>query len=203
MRLSPCLATLASISLAASTGLAEPAAQSCIGDWNAFLTCPAGATRLRNECRDHDDGSWGGPRHGPSLMLHFVPASEPGPPGVMIAANYQDDQRTGRAFRFERDGRLAGWDDLLGDQRHGASVSCRDGRVTSLAYFSHNHRAGLARSWSAHGELLYATVYDGHGHGARAEPTPAVLRRPDELCQPKRCDVTAKPDLSGLPAGLR
>lgn len=204
----PCrhaIATAASLSLAAApVARAEAVTQACLGDRGAFLTCPVGASQVGTECRDDGDTAWGRLRHGPALTLHPRAPADPRPPAVAVAASYRDDQRAGRVFRFDREGRLAGWEDVRGDQRHGASVACSEaGQVVTIAYFSHNHPVGLQRSWTAPGQRVRLIQHDGRGHSVRGEPTPELLRRPDELCHPEPCDVGAAPDLSGVPAALR
>jgi hypothetical protein len=198
------LASLVLGSVGAAAASAEPTTQACLGDLDRFLSCPDGAARVDTECRDNDDGYWLRVRHGPAVAMRFRSASDPSPPIVYSAASYKDDQKTGRVYRFDAAGKLAAWDDMLGDQHHGASVVCTpDGHITSITYFSHNHRVGVSRWWSARGDLVRASEHDGHGHSVRADPTPATVHRPDELCQPRRCDVTTQPDLSGVPARLR
>jgi hypothetical protein len=197
MRILSLLAT----TLLASTASANPTTQACLGDINAFLTCPAGAQRSGTECRAREpqrgQGSgehWSGSkRQGPSVFMRDAKT-------VSFAASYKDHKKTGRVFRFDDQGRLESWTDLTNDEYNGLSVTCLpDGRVWYLAYYKDGRVVGISRSWRAKdGSFSYAMDHDAQG-SHKVTVSPALQKRPDQLCQPQRCDVNAAPDLSGVP----
>ena len=195
---------------------AEPVAttQACLGDLRAFLTCPAGATVSGTECRQKEprhglgEGEhWSGSkRQGPALFLRgddedgLTPRSM-----VSFAATYKDHKKNGRIYRFDAQGRLESWNNVIHNEWYGLAVTCTpDGKVAHLATHFGDKTLGISRAWrSKDGQLSYAIEYDAAGKIARhLEATPELARRPDELCRPVRCDVNAAPDTSGLPAGV-
>ena len=185
------------VSAVSATAAADskPATQACLGDVDHFLTCPAGAQRVGTECRARDGRHWSGSmRQGPSLFLRDNQT-------VSFAANYKDHKKSGRVFNFDPQGRLESWSDMADDDDHGLSVTCLpDGRVWYLAYYKHGRVVGISRSWSAKdGAFMSAMLHDAYGHAMVVQVTPDQMVRPDALCRPQRCDVTAKPDLSGVP----
>ena len=183
------------VTLFAGTANANPTTQVCLGDVDTFLTCPAGSQRFKNECRA-TGGHWSGSRRqGPALFLRDSKM-------VSFAASYKDHKKTGRVFRFDEQGRLEGWTDVANDEYHGLSVTCLpDGRVYYMAYYKDGRAVGISRAWrSKDGSFSYAFDHDDQGHAKKIQnPTAHMMQRPDHLCQPKRCDVNAAPDLSGLP----
>lgn len=201
----PQILTLAACSLAAATAAAQPATQACLGDFDAFLTCPAGAQRSGTECRAREpqrgrgDGEhWSGSkRQGPAIFLRDDDEPDPAKQRVSFAAHYKDHKKTGRVFRFDEDGRLASWNDVAADQYHGLSVSCTpEGRVYYLAYYDRDRSVGVSRTWrTSDGTFSVAFAYDAAGKGRRIDVPPAQMQRPDHLCRPARCDVTARPEL--------
>ncbi len=199
-------------SLIAATAAGQPAStpvttQACLGSFTTFLTCPPGAQLRDTECRarepQHGAGAgehWSGSkRQGPALFLRD--GGDPKQPIVSFAASYRDHKKTGRIYRFDKQGRLESWNDVTDDLDHGLSVTCLpNGRVWYLAYYNHGKVVGVSRAWRASdGAFSYAFDHDAQGHSQTLAPTPALEARPDELCHPVRCDVTTKPDLSGLP----
>ncbi|MEJ7600201.1 MAG: hypothetical protein WKG01_19995 [Kofleriaceae bacterium] len=195
---------LVTSSLIAVTASADPrpTTQACLGDFKTFLTCPSGAKVNGTECRG-SSGHWSGSsRQGPSLFLRDRSTTDPAKVRVNFAANYVNHKKTGRVFHFDKDGRLESWTDTDGDRYHGLSVNCRaDGRVAHLAYYKQDKVVGISRAWlEKDGTLSYAMDHDAQGKSIPiANPSAALIQRPDQLCQPTRCDVTAKPDLSGVP----
>ncbi len=194
------LAPLAIATLATGAH-ADPTTQACLGGLDAFLTCPAGAQRSGTECRTRE------PHGGQGAGEHWSGSKRQGP-GVFLrdnntvsfAAFYKDHKKTGRIFHFDDQGRLESWSDVADDKYHGLSVTCLpNGHVWYLAYYKDDKLVGLSRSWKQDGSFSYAMQYDAQGHSTSITPTADQMRRPDALCQPARCDVTTKPDLSGLP----
>jgi hypothetical protein len=189
------LIILTTISVA-HTAHANPTTQRCLGSFDAFLTCPAGAQRTRTECRARDAGHWSGSkRQGPALFLRRDGKT------VSFAAYYKDHEKTGRVYRFDEQGRLESYADVANNKYNGISVSCMpDGRVKHLAYYKDDRVAGISRSWRASdGTFVYAMDHDANGRAIPVQATPAMMQRPDHLCRPQRCDVTTPPDLSGVP----
>lgn len=203
---------LVTCSLVAVTASADPkpTTQACLGDFKTFLTCPPGATVQHGACRvtepnrgnapgEHWSGSQ---RQGPALYLRDENERDPAKVRVSFAASYKNHKKTGRVFHFDKDGRLESWSDVDGDRYHGLSVTCQpDGRVSHLAYYKQDKVAGISRSWRAKdGSFSYAMDHDANGRSIPIDnPAAALMQRPDHLCQPARCDVNAKPDLSGVP----
>ena len=178
-----------------ATAHANPATQACLGDLDKLLTCPNGAQRSGMECRAKGPHWSGTMRQGPSVFMRDDKI-------VSFAASYKDHKKTGRVFRFDDQGRLASWNDSDNDEWNGLSVSCLpDGRISHMAYYKDGKVVGISRSWKTKdGSFSYAIEYNADGTYSRNLPaTPQLIQRPDHLCQPKVCDVTAKPDLSGIP----
>lgn len=185
-----------------ATASAQPTTQACLGNIDAFLTCPAGAKRSGTECRAREpkggqgDGEhWSGSkRQGPSVFQRDDGT-------VTFAASYKDHKKTGRVFHFDNKGRLESWADLSADDYHGVAVTCTpEGRVWHLAYYRNDKLVGISRSWKASdGSFSYAMDHDDQGRSISITATADQMRRPDALCQPVKCDVNAKPDLSGIP----
>ncbi|MBX3156631.1 MAG: hypothetical protein KF773_11565 [Deltaproteobacteria bacterium] len=208
------LATLTLVPAIAAANPSRPLSvttQACLGDFTA-LPCPAGSARSGTECRAREaqrgkgaGEHWSGSkRQGPSVFLRDAAETDPAKQRVSFAANYKDHKKHGRVFNFDKDGRLDSWSDMADDTHHGLSVDCRpDGTVAHVAYYSHGKHVGISRSWrESDGTLSYAFDQGtGGGSSRRLDPTPALSRRPDELCRPARCDLSAAPDLSGIPAG--
>jgi hypothetical protein len=172
----------------------KPTTQACLGTFDQFLTCPAGTQRAGTECRAKS-GHWSGSsRQGPALFLRSDRKT------VSFAASYKDHKKTGRVYRFDDQGRLESWTDMVDDQDHGLSVTCLpDGRVWYLAYYDHGKVSGISRSWRASdGAFVAAMGHDAAGHAQRVDVSAQEQVRPDALCRPARCDVHAKPDTSGL-----
>src|SRR5688572_14777226 len=97
--------------LIASTASANPTTQACLGDFDTFLTCPAGSQRFKTECRSNDKSHWSGSkRQGPTLHLRDDNKT------VSFAASYKDHKKTGRVYRFDDQGRLASWNDVVNDE---------------------------------------------------------------------------------------
>lgn len=185
-----------------ATAEPAPATQACLGDWKAFLSCPAGARVSGTECRARE------PQRGQGAGEHWSGSKRQGPAlflrddqHVSFAAYYRDHQKQGRVFHFAPDGTLESWSDMAADDYHGLSVTCLpDGRVHYLAYYDHGRVVGVARSWRASDGALSSVIDHGRGDQTRIlDKTAAWATRPDALCRPVRCDVTATPDLSGIP----
>lgn len=198
------LVAASSIALTASAD-PKPTTQACLGDWNN-LPCPPNARRAGTECRvdepqhgkapgEHWSGS---KRQGPAVFFRDDKERDPAKQRVTFAANYKDHQKQGRVFHFDGDGRLESWSDMASDDFHGLSVDCLpDGRVSNLVYFKHGKAVGVSRSWKVKdGSFSYA--FDQATH-ASIKVSAELERRPDELCHPVRCELDAKPDLSGIP----
>ena len=203
-------------SAAPSATAAAVTTQACLGDFTAFLTCPAGAAVAGTECRQREPNRGNGPgehwsgsqRQGPALFLRGR-AGVDAPPGktaiVSFAARYKNHKKTGRLFRFDKEGRLSSWGNLIGDRSYGLSVSCSpEGKVVHVATYFDDKVVGLSRSWRKDGTLSYAIARDATGSVSKqeVEPTAELARRPDELCRPARCDINAAPDVSALPQGM-
>lgn len=186
------------IAVLGSAAHADPVTQACLGSVDTFLTCPPGATRHGTECRAKSDHWSGSSRQGPSVFLRTNQT-------VSFAASYKDHKKTGRVFRFDEQGRLESWSDVAADVEHGLSVTCTpDGHTSYVASYAHGASIGISRSWSHRdGSFSYAFAYGADGHGHPVKLSLDQTRRPDELCQPKVCDVHAAPDLSGIPSALR
>lgn len=191
----------------------KPTTQACLGDLTAFLTCPTGAKIAGTECRQREarggagEGEhWSGSkRQGPALFLRGNEDDLKAQSIVSFAAYYINHKKNGRVFHFDKQGNLESWNNVIDDQWYGLAVTCRpDGRVSYLATHAGNKTVGISRSWRAKdGELSYAIEYDAQGKVVRhLQATPELARRPDELCRPARCEVTAKPDFSLAPAGV-
>lgn len=215
------LPALAHADTAPTADTARPAAvttQACLGDFTAFLTCPAGASvSLGSECRakephrgavagEHWSGSQ---RQGPALFFRGASGEKITKDSkVSFAANYKNHKKNGRIYRFDKEGRLASWENVIDDKLHGLSVNCNpDGTVAYLANFANDKVAGISRSWRKDGSLSYAIDHDPNSKATtHLEPgaglTPELARRPDELCRPARCDINAAPDLSAMPKGV-
>ena len=193
---------IASILATSLTAAADPTpvTQACLGNLDALLTCPTGAQRRGTECRaaepkrgnaagEHWSGS---KRQGPSVFLRSDNKT------VSYATTYKDHKKHGRTYRFDKAGVLESWSDMAHDAYHGLSVDCLpDGRVSHLAYFKHGKTVGVTLHWKR-SDGSFSFAFD---QATRQSVTvsPAQMARPDHLCQPKRCDVDAKPDLSGIP----
>ena len=176
---------LAILVLLASTAAADPTTQSCLGNLDTFLTCPAGAQRSGTECRAKDASHWSGSkRQGPSLYVRDNKT-------ISFAANYKDHKKTGRVFRFDDQGRLESWSDMRDDQYEGLSVTCLpNGHVWYLANYKNDKVVGISRSWKASdGSFSYAMGHDADGHSIPIQATADQMKRPDELCHPAKCDV--------------
>ena len=170
---------------------ANPTTQSCLGNVDTFLTCPAGAQRSKTECRAKGDHWSGSKRQGPALFLRNDGKT------VSFAANYKDHKKTGRIYRFDDQGRLASIADVSDDKYNGLSVTCLpDGRVWYLGYFQDDRPVGVSRAWKAKdGTFSYAMDHDASGRSKPIKATPEMMQRPDHLCQPQRCDVNTPPEL--------
>jgi hypothetical protein len=178
--------------LIAATAHAEPTTQACLGNLDTFLTCPAGAQRYGTECRAKGPQWSGTNRQGPAVFMRDAKQ-------VSFAANYKDHKKSGRVFRFDKQGVLEGWSDLANDEYNGLSVTCEpDGRVRYLASYKDGRAVGVSRSWRKDGTFSYAMDH-ANGKTQKVNVPPALQKRPDHLCQPQRCDVTAAPDLTGVP----
>lgn len=175
--------------------------QACLGDLNSFLSCPAGAAVDGTECRATSDHWAKSTRQGPALFLRDPTERDSTRVRVRFASFYKDHKKTGRTFSFDADGRLEEWSDMTADEHHGLSVQCTpDGRVERVASFSRGKVVGLSRSWNDQdGTLSMAYEHTADGSGHRVDVSAELARRPDELCRPTRCEVSAKPDLSGIP----
>lgn len=208
-------ASLATAALWPGRAAAEPkpTTQACLGDLSAFLTCPTGAKVSGSECRQREaqggrgEGEhWSGSqRQGPALFLRGHEDAPTAQSLVSFAAYYRNHKKNGRIFHFDKQGNLESWNNVIDDQWYGLAVTCRpDGRVSHLATHAGNKTVGISRAWRAKdGELSYAIEYDAQGKVVRhLQATPELARRPDELCRPVRCDVTATPDLSLAPKGF-
>jgi hypothetical protein len=188
--------------LIASTASANPTTQECLGKLDTFLTCPAGAQRAGTECRSRSQGSsghWSGSmRQGPAVFMRDDKT-------VSFAASYKDHKKTGRVFRFDEQGRLESWSDVVNDEYEGLTVTCLpDGRVWYLGYYRDGRIVGVSRKWrSKDGSFSHASDHDAQGRAKNITVPPALQQRPDHLCQPTRCDVNAAPDLSGVPQSSR
>lgn len=209
-----CSAALAT-ALAPGHAAADPKAttQACLGDLTAYLTCPTGAKVSGTECRQREAHGgtgagehWSGSkRQGPALFLRGDERAVNAQSLVNFAAYYINHKKNGRVFHFDKQGNLTSWNNVIDDQWYGLAVTCLpDGRVSYLATHAGNKTVGISRSWRAKdGELSYAIEYDAQGKVVRhLQPTPELARRPDELCRPARCEITAKPDMSLAPAGV-
>jgi hypothetical protein len=176
------------------TAAADPTTQACLGDLDKLLACPAGSTRHGTECRAQSTHWSGSSRQGPAVFLRDSGK-------VSFAANYKDHMKSGRVFRFDSEGRLESWADVAADQDHGLSVTCTpEGRAAYVASYAHGTSVGTSRSWNHRdGSFSYAMTYDAQGHAHSATLGLEQTRRPDELCHPRVCDVTAAPDLSDVP----
>lgn len=185
---------LLATTLLAATAHANPTTQACLGNIDALLTCPAGAQRFGTECRARGDHWSGSKRQGPAVFMRDAKI-------VSFAASYKDHKKTGRAYRFDKQGVLESWTDLANDEYHGLSVTCLpDGRVWYLANYKDGRVVGVSRAWRAKdGSFSYAMDHDAQGHSHKVTVSAALQKRPDHLCQPQRCDVNAAPDLSGVP----
>jgi hypothetical protein len=179
----------------ATAAHADPTTQACLGDFDKLLTCPANAQRSGTECRAKGPHWSGTQRQGPALFMLDDKT-------VSFAASYKDHKKTGRVFSFDAQGRLTSWADMANDEYNGLSVSCLpDGRISHLAYYKDGKVTGVARSWRTRdGAFSYAMAYDADGHSHNIDVPAPLMARPDQLCQPQRCDVHAKPDLSGVPS---
>jgi hypothetical protein len=196
------LTIIATLSIAPLTH-ASPTTQSCLGDLDTFLTCPAPAQRSGTECRVKE------PRRGQAPGEHWSGSKRQGPAiflradgkTVVFAASYRDHKKTGRIYRFDAQGRLASLSDVTANKLHGVSATCLpDGRVSHLAHYQNDKVVGVSRAWrTKDGALAYAMDHSS-GKPVSIAPTPEMQKRPDHLCQPQRCDVSIAPDLSGLPA---
>lgn len=195
----------------ATTGSATT--QACLGDFQAFLACPAGARVAGTECRQREPQSgagegehWSGSkRQGPALFMRGNEDAITPKSVVSFAAFYKNHKKNGRVFRFDKEGRLESWNNVVDDEWYGLAVTCTpEGKVAYLATHFGDKTIGVSRSWRVKdGSFSYAIEYDANGKIARhLEATPELARRPDELCRPKVCNVTAPPDLSGAPAGF-
>ncbi len=176
--------------------------QACLGDLNDFLRCPPGAAVDGTECRA-TSGHWAkSTRQGPALLLRDAAERDSTRVRVQFASFYKDHKKTGRTFHFDAEGRLEEWSDTQADEQHGLSVQCSpDGRVERVASFNRGKVVGLSRTWgNQDGTLSLAYEHGADGRGRRVEVSAELARRPDELCRPTHCDVTARPDLSGIPA---
>lgn len=192
--------------------------QACLGDFATFLTCPAGASvHFGSECRakerhggqaagEHWSGSQ---RQGPALFFRGTNQDKITKDSkVSFAANYKNHKKNGRIYRFDKQGRLASWENVIDDKSYGLAVTCNpDGTVAFLANFAADKVVGISRSWRKDGSLSYAIDHDPDGkRTTHLEPgaglTPELARRPDELCRPARCDINARPELSAMPRGV-
>jgi len=185
MRLLLALAAL----LAAPAAYAGPTTQACLGSLDSFLACPAGTQRVGTECRARETK-----RQGPSVFMRDAKK-------VSFAASYKDNKKTGRVFRFDNDGVLESWTDMADDEYNGLSVTClADGRAWSLAYYKDGRVVGISRTWRAKdGSFAYAMDHDAQGRTTKVTVSAALQQRPDHLCQIAKCDVNARPDLTGVP----
>lgn len=174
--------------LAASVAHAEPTTQACLGPIDTFLACPAGTQRSGTECRA------GSKRQGPSIFMRDEKT-------VSFAATYKDHKKTGRMYRFDKNGVLESWNDMADDEYNGLSVTCLpDGRAWYLTYYKDGRVVGISRSWRAKdGSFSYAMDHDAQGRTTKVQVPAALQQRPDHLCQIAKCDVNAAPDLSGVP----
>ena len=191
-----------------------PVTQACLGDLPTFLTCPAGAALFGSECRQREPQRgqgqgehWSGSqRQGPALFLRGdVDVKLDKHSKVSFAARYKNHKKNGRIYRFDKQGVLESWNNVIDDRYYGLSVTCRpDGTVAHVASFAADKVVGISRSWRlSDGTLSYAIDHDPRSKATtHLDPTPELSRRPDELCRPVRCDVNAAPDLSGMPAGV-
>lgn len=191
--------------------------QACLGDFATFLTCPAGASvHFGSECRAKEQHGgqaagehWSGSqRQGPALFFRGTAKQPAKDAKVSFAANYKNHKKNGRIYRFDKEGRLASWENVIDDRSYGLAVTCNpDGTVAFLANFAADKVVGISRSWRKDGSLSYAIDHDPDGkRTTHLEPgaglTPELVRRPDELCRPARCDIHAKPELSAMPKGV-
>jgi hypothetical protein len=192
---------LVSITLLSVPASANPTTQACIGDFDSFLACPAGAKRSGTECRAAEakkgkgDGEhWSGSkRQGPAIFLRDEATKN-----VSFVAYYKDHKKNGRTFHFDAQGRLESWADMANDTHHGMSVDCSDdGRVTLVSHMKDGKSVGISRHWKR-SDGSFSFAYDQAKRTSVDIPA-ADKVRPDHLCRPQRCDVTTAPDLSGLP----
>lgn len=214
-------ATLLPTAARADEGAAAATAvttQACLGDFATFLTCPAGASVFfGSECRAKEQHGgqaagehWSGSqRQGPALFFRGAYREKITKDSkVSFAANYKNHKKNGRIYRFDKEGRLASWENVIDDKSYGLAVTCNpDGTVAFLANFAADKVVGISRSWRKDGSLSYAIDHDPDGkRTTHLEPgaglTPELARRPDELCRPARCDINAKPELSAMPRGV-
>lgn len=189
---------LLAILATASVSQAAPVTQTCLGPVDTFLACPAGAHKQGTECRGQGAHWSGSMRQGPAVFMRDDK-------NVSFAASYKDHKKTGRVYRFDKEGRLESWSDMANDEYEGLSVTCLpDGRVWYLAYFHDGRVVGVSRSWRAKdGSFSYAMEYDASNRSTKITVPAALQQRPDHLCQPVKCDVNAAPDLSGIPRATR
>jgi hypothetical protein len=188
--------------------------QACLGPLATFLTCPAGAALSGTECRQREPRRgaapgehWSGSqRQGPAVFLRGALGAAPTAGAkISFATQYKNHKKNGRVFRFDKEGRLESWNNVIDDEWYGLAVTCTpEGTVKSLANHAGNKVVGISRSWrTSDGTLSYALDHDASGKvTAHLEATPELARRPDELCRPARCDVAAAPDLSAMPRGV-
>ncbi|MEO8702891.1 MAG: hypothetical protein ABI867_22795 [Kofleriaceae bacterium] len=193
------------LALTASAAEPKPTTQACLGDFNTFLTCPAGSKRWGTECRADEqhggkgsDEHWSGSkRQGPSIFLRDDDETDPKKQRVSFAANYKDHKKHGRVFRFDKDGVFESFSDMANDDYNGLSVDCfSDGKVSNLAYFKNGKVVGIALHWKQDGSFSFA--YDQGKRESVSVPA-SQMTRPDHLCRPAKCDVTTPADLSGVP----
>jgi len=197
--------SLLAVTVSADPKPQPPTTQACLGNFMA-LPCPPNARRAGTECRvdepNHGKGAnehWSGSqRQGPAVFLRDDNEKDPAKIRVSFAANYKDHKKQGRVFHFDADGRLESIADMANDDFHGLSVDCTpEGRVYNLAYFKNGKVVGISRSWRVKdGSFSYAMDQAKH---ETVPVSPALMARPDELCHPARCELDAKPDLSGIP----
>lgn len=173
---------------------AEPTTQACLGNLDTFVSCPPGAQKSGTECRGKGPHWSGSMRQGPALFMRDDKT-------VSFAASYKDHKKTGRVYRFDKDGRLEGWSDVANDEYEGLSVTCLpDGRLWYLAYYHDGRVVGVSRSWRAKdGSFSYAMDHDAQNHAHKIDVPAALQQRPDHLCRPAKCDVASPPDLTGIP----
>ena len=189
MRNIHCLALSAALAaLSAAPAAAQPTTQACLGDFDAFLACPAGAERSGTECRAREPNRgraagehWSGSkRQGPAIFTR-ASKQDPSKQRVSFAAYYKDHKKSGRVFHFDDDGKLSSWSDVVDNRYHGLSVSCTpDGRVYHLAYYDQDKVVGVSRSWRmSDGAFSYAMDHDAAGPAApgRRRECPAAAPR--------------------------
>jgi hypothetical protein len=185
------LAILSFTVLGTVPAAANPATQACLGDFDTFLTCPAGAQRTGTECRGKSDHWSGSKRQGPAIFLRDTK-------NVSFASSYKDHKKHGRTFHFDKQGRLESWADMANDTHHGMHVDCSDdGRVTLVSHMKDGKPVGISRHWKR-SDGSFSFAFD-QAKRTSVEIPAADKVRPDHLCRPQRCDVAAAPDLSGIP----